>query len=108
MSVHVTAAAAAHIQKSIAARGQGLGLRFGVKKSGCSGWAYDIGFADTPDQGLLAFESEGVTVFVDPESLPMVEGTVIDYQTVGLNSSFKFLNPKVQDSCGCGESFSVG
>jgi iron-sulfur cluster assembly protein len=106
-AVTVTTSAAEHIRKALSSRGHGLGLRFGVKKSGCSGWAYHVEYADSAEDSDFRFESEGVTIFVDPDSLPYVEGTQIDYQTQGLNSSFKYLNPNVTDSCGCGESFSV-
>ena len=107
MAVTLSTAAAEHIRKSLSQRGRGVGLRFGVRKAGCSGWAYQIDYADEAREGELRFEADGVAVFVDPESLPFVDGTRIDYQRQGLNATFRFENPNVKDSCGCGESFTV-
>lgn len=107
MSVSLTPAAAAHVQRSLARRGKGVGLRLGVKTSGCSGLAYKLEFADAPDDGDVVFESHGVTVIIDPKSLAYLEGTELDFTKEGLNEGFKFNNPNVKNECGCGESFTV-
>ncbi len=107
MGVTLTEAAAKHVANFIAKRGKGLGLRIGVRTSGCSGMAYKLEFADVLDEGDLQFDSHGVTVLVDPKSLPYIEGMELDYVREGLNEGFKFNNPNVKDSCGCGESFKV-
>ena len=107
MAVSMTAAAAEHVRKSLEKRGKGLGLRLAVKPAGCSGFAYQIDFADAPGASDIPFASEGVTLYVDRDSLAYLEGTVVDYRRDGLNASFKFHNPNVKDSCGCGESFTV-
>ena len=107
MAVTLSPAALEHVRKALAQRGAGLGLRFGVRKAGCSGWAYQIDYADAPKEGDLRFDTDGVAVLVDADSLPFVDGTCIDYQRKGLNATFAFLNPNVKDACGCGESFTV-
>lgn len=107
MSLSVTPKAARQIQKAIAQRGNGYGLRIAVKTSGCSGYSYALEFADAPAAGDLAFESEGVRLLVDARSLPMVAGTQLDWVRDGLNEGFKFDNPNASATCGCGESFTV-
>jgi iron-sulfur cluster assembly protein len=107
MAILLTDTAAQHVRKALTKRGKGLGLRLGVKKTGCSGWAYDIEYADTVAGGDHRFESNGITVLVDEKSLPLVDGTEVDFRREGLNESFKFKNPNVKDECGCGESFTV-
>lgn len=107
MAITLTESAATHVQKYLANRGKGLGLRLGVRTSGCSGMAYTLEFADDSRDEDLAFESHGVTVFIDPKSLAYLDGTELDYTKEGLNEGFKFNNPNVKDSCGCGESFTV-
>jgi iron-sulfur cluster assembly protein len=107
MGITVTAAAADHVRKFIANRGKGLGLRLGVRTSGCSGMAYVLEFADELESGDQVFEDRGVKVIVDPKSLLYLEGTELDYTKEGLNEGFKFNNPNVKDACGCGESFNV-
>jgi iron-sulfur cluster assembly protein len=88
-------------------RGKGVGLRLSVKTSGCSGMAYSLEFADEFDDDDLTFESLGVKLLVDQKSLVYLDGTELDYTKEGLNEGFKFNNPNVKNSCGCGESFSV-
>ncbi len=107
MSITMTAAAADHVRKFLANRGKGLGLRLGVRTSGCSGMAYVMEFADELGSEDQVFEDQGVKVIVDPKSLLYLDGTEVDYAREGLNEGFKFNNPNVKDSCGCGESFNV-
>jgi len=107
MAVQLTEAAARHVQKMLDKRGSGLGLRLGTRVSGCTGFAYVVDYADALQEGDAVFESFGVKVIVDPNSLGNLDGTVVDYQkTNAINSGFEFNNPNVVDSCGCGESFS--
>jgi iron-sulfur cluster assembly protein len=105
--ITLTEKAAQHVQSYLARRGRGLGLRVGVRTSGCSGMAYKLEFADAVNPEDHQFESHGVTVIVDPKSLPYLQGTELDYAREGLNEGFKFRNPNVKDECGCGESFNV-
>ena len=107
MSVTLSEPAARHVATFIAKRGKGVGIRLGVKTSGCSGMAYKLEFADAPEPEDHVFESYGVKVLVDPKSLPYLEGTELDYTKEGLNEGFKFNNPNVKDQCGCGESFNT-
>jgi iron-sulfur cluster assembly protein len=107
MAVTLTEKAARQVQKHLAARGGGFGLRVAVKTSGCSGLAYALEFVDEPDPEDRAFESFGVTVVVDPKSLVYLDGTELDFVRQGLNEGFKFHNPNVKNQCGCGESFNV-
>ena len=107
MSVSLTPAAARHVQKSLAKRGSGLGLRLAVKTSGCNGFAYGLEFVDATNPEDACFEQHGVKVIVDPRSLSMLDGTELDFVREGLNEGFKFNNPNAKASCGCGESFTV-
>ena len=107
MSVTLTEKAAQHVQRYLQKRGQGVGLRFGVRTTGCSGLAYKLEYVDQPDPNDEIFESYGVQVFVDPKSLAYIDGTELDFTREGLNEGFKFYNPNVKDECGCGESFRV-
>jgi iron-sulfur cluster assembly protein len=107
MAITLTERAAAHVSSSLAKRGKGLGLRLGVKTVGCSGLAYQVAFADDTEPSDLRFESHGVTVLVDPKSFSALDGMEVDYAREGLNAAFKFNNPNVKASCGCGESFNV-
>ena len=107
MAITLTEKAASHVQSFLAKRGKGLGLRLGVRTSGCSGMAYKLEFVDAMNPEDHEFESYGVKVVVDPKSLPYIDGTELDYAREGLNEGFKFRNPKVKDECGCGESFNV-
>jgi iron-sulfur cluster assembly protein len=107
MAISLTPAAADRVRNFLAARGQGLGLRLGVRKTGCSGFAYVVDYADATQPDDLVFEDHGVRVFVDPQSLPMIDGTEVDFVKQGLNESFKFRNPQTKAECGCGESFTV-
>ncbi|MBB2984017.1 iron-sulfur cluster assembly protein [Paraburkholderia tropica] len=107
MTVSLTPAAARHVARSLQKRGSGVGLRVAVKTSGCSGFAYALEFVDTPNVEDRCFEAYGVTIVVDPRSLPMLDGTELDFVREGLNEGFKFHNPNAKANCGCGESFAV-
>jgi len=107
MPVILTERAAKHVSTFIAKRGKGIGLRLGVRTSGCSGLAYKLEYADAVNPEDVLFESNGVKVLVDPKSLPYIDGTVLDFAREGLNEGFKFTNPNIKDECGCGESFTV-
>ena len=107
MAISLTPAAASHIERYLERRGKGIGLRLGVKTTGCSGLAYKLEFADSVNPEDVQFESHGVKVVVDPKSLQFIDGTELDYTREGLNEGFKFSNPNVKDECGCGESFNV-
>ena len=107
MSVTMTQSAANHVQNFLVKRGKGVGLRLGVKTTGCSGMAYKLEYADDVASDDHVFESFGVKLIVDPKSLPYIDGTELDFAREGLNEGFKFNNPNVKDECGCGESFTV-
>jgi iron-sulfur cluster assembly protein len=107
MSVTLTEKAAQHVQRYLQKRGKGVGLRFGVRTTGCSGLAYKLEYVDVADPQDQVFESHGVKVFVDPKSLTYIDGTELDFAREGLNEGFKFHNPNVKVECGCGESFRV-
>lgn len=107
MAITLTENAAKHVRNFIAKRGKGVGLRIGVRTSGCSGMAYKLEFADEAASDDVQFSSHGVTLLVDPKSLPYIDGMELDYTREGLNEGFKFNNPNVKNQCGCGESFGV-
>jgi iron-sulfur cluster assembly protein len=107
MAISLTESAANRVRTHLAARGKGLGLRLGVRRTGCSGFAYRVDYADDTQPTDVIFEDRGIRVFVDADSLEMVDGTVVDFVKQGLNESFRFTNPRARGQCGCGESFSV-
>jgi iron-sulfur cluster assembly protein len=108
MAVMLTEAAAAHVAGMLSKRGHGAGLRIATKKSGCSGYAYDVDYADDVREDDVVFESHGVRVVVDRESLRRIDGMEVDFvQSSLLNQGFEFRNPNVKNTCGCGESFGV-
>lgn len=107
MEITLTQRAADHISRYIEKRGKGLGLRLGVRTTGCSGMAYKLEYVDEPNADDQVVEQLGVKVFIDPESLQFLEGTQLDYTREGLNEGFKFVNPNEKATCGCGESFTV-
>ncbi|OFN86846.1 iron-sulfur cluster assembly protein IscA [Neisseria sp. HMSC064E01] len=107
MLITITENAAKHINSYLTKRGKGLGVRLGVKTSGCSGMAYNLEFVDEVNDDDLIFEEHGARVYIDPKSLVYLDGTQVDYTKEGLQEGFKFENPNVKDSCGCGESFHV-
>ncbi|MFM1991528.1 MAG: hypothetical protein RJA99_4485 [Pseudomonadota bacterium] len=107
MAITLTEAAAKHVSRYIERRGKGIGLRLGVKTTGCSGLAYKLEYADASAPEDVSFESHGVRVLVDPRSLAYIDGTELDFVREGLNEGFRFNNPNVKSECGCGESFKV-
>ena len=107
MAVTLSEKAAKHVASYMAKRGKGIGLRLGVRTSGCSGVAYKLEFVDVADPDDVTFESYGVKVLIDAKSLPYLDGTELDYTREGLSEGFKFNNPNVKDACGCCESFNV-
>jgi iron-sulfur cluster assembly protein len=107
MAISLTESAAARVRAHLAQRGRGLGLRLGVKETGCSGFSYVVDYADDTGADDRVFEDQGVKVFVNAASLQYVDGTRIDFVRQGLNESFRFENPNIKGECGCGESFTV-
>jgi iron-sulfur cluster assembly protein len=107
MAVSLTENAAERVKSYLSKRGRGVGLRIGVKRTGCSGYAYVIDYADAVDAGDTVFEEGEVKVIVDHKSLQLIDGTEVDFVKDGLNEAFKFRNPNVKGECGCGESFNV-
>jgi iron-sulfur cluster assembly protein len=107
MSVSLTESAARQIKKQLEKRGRGIGLKLGVKKSGCSGYAYALDYADKLNENDAVFEDFGVKVIVQADDLEFVNGIQLDYRKEGINEAFQFNNPNVKGTCGCGESFSV-
>ena len=107
MNIALTESAAHRVQAQLARRGKGLGLRVGIKKSGCSGYAYALDYADAAGPDDAVFQSHGATVVVARDHLAMLDGLTVDFRRDGLNEAFKFINPNVKAECGCGESFAV-
>ena len=107
MAITMTDAAAGRVKAFLDNRGKGIGLRLGVKTTGCSGMAYVLEFVDQLNEEDQVFETHGVNIIIDPKSLVYLDGTELDYAREGLNEGFKFNNPNVKDECGCGESFNV-
>ena len=107
MSISISEAAARHVTRYITKRGKGVGVRLGVKTTGCSGLAYKLEYADEIAPEDVVFEDNGVTVLVDPKSLAYIDGTQLDFVREGLNEGFRFVNPNERDRCGCGESFRI-
>ncbi len=107
MAITLTNAAAKHVANFLEKRGKGIGLRLGVRTSGCSGMAYKLEFVDQLNEDDLSFESGGIKVIVDAKSLPYLDGMELDFAREGLTEGFRFNNPNVKDQCGCGESFNV-
>ncbi|AKU66545.1 iron-sulfur cluster assembly protein [Ottowia sp. oral taxon 894] len=107
MSITITEAAAQHVARYLARRGKGVGVRLGVKTTGCSGMAYKLEYVDEIAPGDALFEAHGIKLMIDPKSLAYMDGTELDYVREGLNEGFRFKNPNERDRCGCGESFRV-
>ena len=107
MAITLTPSAADRVRHFLAERGHGVGLRLGVRKTGCSGFAYVVNYADAVEPGDRVFDSQGVRVLVNEGSLGLIDGTEVDFVRQGLNEAFRFRNPNVRGECGCGESFNV-
>lgn len=107
MAISLTETSAERVRSYLLARGTGIGLRIGIKKTGCNGFAYVINYADEVDDTDVVFEGRGVKVIVDQKSLELIDGTEVDFIKEGLNEAFRFRNPNITGECGCGESFSV-
>ena len=107
MAITLTQKAADHINKHIEKHGQAIGLRLGIKTTGCSGLAYNLEYVEQSQDTDQVFEQLGVKIFIDPKSMPFIDGTQVDYGREGLNEGFRFSNPNEKASCGCGESFTV-
>ncbi len=107
MAISLTDSAADRVRNYLDTRGKGVGLRLGITQTGCSGYSYVINYADEVSPEDVVFEDKGVTVVVDPEALPLIDGTEVDFVKNGLNEAFSFRNPNVTGECGCGESFNI-
>ena len=107
MSITMTSAAEQHVVKHLVNRGHGIGIRLGVKTTGCSGLSYVLEFVDEPDKSDMVVTSGQAKIFIDPKSFSFLDGTQLDFTKEGLNEGFQFKNPNVKDECGCGESFHV-
>ncbi|HYW91004.1 MAG TPA: iron-sulfur cluster assembly accessory protein [Gammaproteobacteria bacterium] len=107
MAISLSEAAADQVRNHIRKRGRGVGLRLGVKKTGCSGLAYVLDYADEVGSEDVVFEDHGVKVVVARSNLDVLDGTELDFAREGLSEAFKFRNPNVREECGCGESFNV-
>lgn len=107
MAITLSKAAAERVSRFISEHDDAMGLRLGVKKTGCSGYAYVIDYARSAADSDVVFQDQGIRIVVDRTALPMLDGTHLDFVRHGLNQSFKFDNPNVKDECGCGESFNA-
>ncbi len=107
MAISLTESAASRVRDYLESRGEGIGLRLGVTKTGCSGYSYVINYAEDITEADVVFEDKGVKVVVDGDALPLIDGTEVDFVKSGLNEAFSFRNPNITGECGCGESFNV-
>lgn len=107
MTITLTQNAVQHVTKYLTHRGKGIGVRLGVRTTGCSGLAYKLEYADQIETDDVVFECNGVKIIVDAKSLVYLDGTELDFVKEGLNEGFRFQNPNAKDECGCGESFRV-
>lgn len=105
--IELTQTAANKVKQQLTKRGKGAGIMVGVRTTGCSGLAYKLEYVDTPNTDQIRYESNGVTIFVNPKDLPYIDGMTMDWRRQGLNEGFDFINTKEKDRCGCGESFRV-
>ena len=105
--VTLTTEASDKIRQNLEKRNKGLGIRIGVKTTGCSGLAYVLEYVDEPAREDLVFEQTGFTLYIDPKSYQYLEGMTVEYVKKGLNEGFEFKNPNERDRCGCGESFRI-
>ena len=107
MAISLTETAADRVSKYLESRGDAIGLRLGITKTGCSGYSYVINYANDVESNDIVFEDRGVKIVVDPEALKLIDGTEVDFVKNGLNEAFSFRNPNVTGECGCGESFNI-
>ena len=107
MAISLTESAAERVSKYLEARGEGVGLRLGVTKTGCSGYSYVINYADAVENEDIVFEDRGVKIVVNSEALKLIDGTQVDFVKNGLSEAFSFKNPNITGECGCGESFNI-
>lgn len=107
MAITLTESAARHLERQLAGHADRIGLKLGVKTTGCSGFGYKVDFASEVDPADAVFESHGIRLYIAPKDLALIDGTEVDYVRDGLNQSFRFNNPKAVAECGCGESFTV-
>lgn len=107
MAISLTDTAANRVRRYLDARENAVGLRLGVRKTGCSGYSYVLNYADEVAPSDVVFEDKGVKVIVDNEALPLIDGTEVDFVKNGLNEAFSFRNPNITGECGCGESFNI-
>ncbi len=107
MAISLTDAAANRVLSHLEKRDASIGLRLGITATGCSGYSYVINYAEAIEDSDVVFEDKGVRVVVDPEALPLIDGTEVDFVKNGLNEAFSFRNPNISGECGCGESFNV-
>ena len=107
MNMDLTPAAAERVNQQLAKRGAGIGLRVGLRKSGCSGYMYTMDYADEIGADDAVFEAHGAKLVVDRKHLGILDGTTLDFRSEGLNRMFRFENPRAKNACGCGESFNV-
>ncbi len=107
MNISLTERAASRVRDYLSRNGQAVGLRLGVRKTGCSGWAYTVEYAESVDADDVVVDADGVRLIVTAKSMPFLQGARIDYVREGLNEKFSFENPNATSQCGCGESFSV-
>lgn len=107
MAITMTEKAADHVKRQLDQRGKGIGIRVGVKTTGCSGMAYVLEFVDEANSEDVVYQHHGVQLLVDPKSLVYIDGTEMDFVKEGLNEGFEFNNPNIAGECGCGESFTV-
>ena len=105
--ISITEIAKTKVKQTLARRGKGLGVRVGVKTTGCSGLAYVLEYVDNPNSEDITVDCDGCILFIDPKSCPYLQGMTIDFVRNGLNEGFEFKNPNERDRCGCGESFRV-
>lgn len=107
MAISMTPRAASHVRRMLEKRGGGFGLKLGVRKTGCSGFAYALDYADEAGEDEVIFDSQALKIVVPKQALALIDGTEVDYVSEGLNQMFRFRNPNMKDECGCGESFTV-
>jgi iron-sulfur cluster assembly protein len=108
MAIQLTEAARKRMQDYLVKESGAVGVRFGIKRTGCSGFAYTVDVADTIADSDIVFDQDGVRLLVDAKALPFIDGTEVDFQRQGINASFVFRNPNATGECGCGESFTIG